>query len=194
MSCFRHGLIPQTLKMQNIFWIQQDWMGGPHDLTECWLLAKCFNLLDNPQVVEVKKHHAAKLIHGEHYFCIKHRELGGTPTTLSCVEIQIISGSCKYKMMLVQPLGCQENSNKAWESRQNESWAFIALLFSLPPQNKSDFVGILRFTEGCFHQGLKFFSPKLEGEAEMTPRNYFDKTNTRKAKLIITNSRLSTLH
>lgn len=90
-------------------------MEGPHDLTECWVLAKYFNLLDNPQVVKVKKHHVAKLIHerkhAEHYFFIKYRELSVTAKTLSYIKIYIISGRCNYKIMLVQPLGCQDNSN-----------------------------------------------------------------------------------
>lgn len=93
-----HSHPPST---KNAKWVgkQQHWMQGPHDLTECWVLAKCLNLLDNHQVVKVKKHHVAKLIHErKHYFCIKYRELSETVNTISYTELYRISGTCQYKI------------------------------------------------------------------------------------------------
>lgn len=122
MSRFHHNSHLPSTKNAKCIWIQKDWMEGPHDLAERWVLAKYLNLLDNHQVVKVKKPHVAKLIHerkhAEHYFCFKYREVPGTANALCYIELYKIIQNFWYmpvenNSLCASILWCQGNSNTA---------------------------------------------------------------------------------
>lgn len=148
-------------------------MEGPHDLAECWVLAKYLNLLDNHQVVKVKKHHVAKLIHerkhAEHYFCVKYRELPGTANALCYIELYRISGTCQYKIILCVPLHSDVRITQTHQSLRKqinstkEGWTFTTLLFQLPPKfiithtNHKSHPAILPIDSGIFDNLIGLF-------------------------------------